>query len=71
MNIEQLWIEINIPNHKKMVMVNTYRPLTGNPTKATEYVQSCFKDYDNLNKREIIIMGDLNINLLKTNTLGL
>ena len=69
-NIEQLWIEIEMPNHKKMVLVNTYRPPSGNPTMAVEYVRNCLKSFDNLNKREIVIMGDFNINYLKPNLMG-
>ena len=35
-HLEQMWLEIDVPNHKKMLLINTYRPPSGNPLKAIE-----------------------------------
>ena len=69
-NLEQIGIDINVPNHKKITVINSYRPPSGNPSKAIEIIHGCLQTCDNLQKREIIIMGDLNINMLKSNTTG-
>ena len=53
-----------------MAVVNVYRPPNGTPSRALEFIRTCLKSYDNLHKREIVIMGDLNINLLHPNFTG-
>ena len=65
--LEQLWLEVDVPNHKKMLIINVYRPPS---TNAIQLLRENLKKYDDLHKREIVIMGDLNINVLKSTSLG-
>ena len=65
-DLEQLWIEIDIPNHKKMLLVNTYRPPSGNAKNAMEQLRSTINRYGNISTRELVIMGDLNIDILSS-----
>ena len=65
-DLEQLWITVTVPNHKKMLIINTYRPPSGKSTKAIENLRKNLLSFSNLKSYEIIIMGDLNIDLLKT-----
>ena len=69
-NLEQLCIEINVPNHRKLTVINTYRPPASNPSMAIELIHNCLQSYGNLQKREIVLMDDLDMNLLKPNIIG-
>ena len=71
-NIEALWLEIRIPKyHKSLVVCSIYRP----PSSNTQYIEHLIEVMDKINTdlSEIIILGDLNINLslqLNNNQLG-
>ena len=70
LDLEQQWIEVDVPNHKKMLLVNLYHPPSGSLMKALENLRLNLSTYNNLVKRELVIMGDLNINLLAPRTTG-
>ena len=60
-DIEAHWSIIYRPHCKNVVVGNIYRPPSGNLDKAVKYIDDCVREFD-LNKLEIFIMGDSNMN---------
>ena len=60
-NIEAQWTLVHRPNCKNVLICNVYRPPNGNLDKAVKYLWECLCTL-NLNKLNLFIMGDLNIN---------
>ena len=60
-NIEAQWSIIYRPHCKDVVICNIYRPPTGSLEKAIVYIDDILQLF-NLNKVEVYIMGDMNVN---------
>ena len=67
-NIENMWIELHIKNSSNILISSIYRPPNG-----SKFLSKDFFDYFESNlslgtseTKEVIIMGDLNVNYLKT-----
>ena len=64
-NIEVQCIRIDNPNHKRIVLVNTYRPPNGCKIAFTQQLKDT--SIPDRHKVEIIVTGDINIDLSKQN----
>ena len=62
-NIESQWISILQKPNKTILLCNTYRPPQGNIERFLEIIEENLNDID-LTKVELILMGDLNIDVL-------
>ena len=62
-DIEQLWVDINVPHHKKLMIINVYRPPVGNIGNAILQLRNNLGSWEARDKYDIVIMGDLNINM--------
>ena len=69
-DIEQLWVQVTAPNHKRMLIANIYRPPSGNVTLAIDKIRKSLKLINKFNSFEIVIMGDFNIDMSKRNVNG-
>ena len=64
-DIELLWISLNFPKSKKLIIGNVYRPPEGNVKSFCDLLDSTLtliRDKQN-NSHEIFILGDFNINV--------
>ena len=66
-DIEIQCIRIEKPNNKKMVIINTYRPPNGHKPTFIEHLKQTLKAIPDIYKLEIVLTGDVNINLLGRN----
>ena len=62
-DIEVQWISIRQPNIKTIVVGNIYRPPQGNVDSFIQVLEDTLDCYD-LNRTEIYLMGDLNIDIM-------
>ena len=60
-HLEAQWTYIHRPNSKVIVVCNIYRPPSGDLNRAISYLDECLKSF-NLNKTDIFLMGDFNVN---------
>ena len=68
-DIEILWLSIHIPNCKKIVIGNIYRPPQGNVKACTDTLDNMIQEISsNNNSIEFYILGDFNINYNATHT---
>ena len=67
-HIELQALNIKGNNAKKIILLNCYRPPNGNPDIAVDTIKSCLNQIDNLDRCEIIILGDLNLDYIDTNS---
>ena len=65
-NVESQWVAIYQKPNKTILIGNLYRPPQGDIEKCIEYLDDVLSDID-LDKIEVILMGDLNIDILDTN----
>ena len=63
-DFEILTIHVARPNHKAMLISAVYKPPKGKIEKCTEFINRFVSNYENRTK-EIWILGDFNIDLLK------
>ena len=63
-DIEAQWTILHRPHCKDVIVCNVYRPPEGKPDKAISYLDDCLRELD-LNKNDIFIMGDINIDYKK------
>ena len=62
-DIEILWITLNIPNCKKIIIANIYRPPQGNVKIFCDLLDNMVEEINTGNKSyEFFILGDFNIN---------
>ena len=66
-HIEAQWIYIHRPQSKNICICNMYRPLNGDFSKAISYLDKCLQTI-NLNKTEVFLLGDLNVNYKNKNS---
>ena len=65
-DIESQWVTIKYPNSRTILIGNIYRPPQGNIDKFNQVLEEFFNKLD-LRKFEILLMGDMNIDLLDKN----
>ena len=58
-------IQISRPNTKKILLVNIYRPPEGNVAQAMAAISDTLDEIENINKSEIVVMGDFNVDYSK------
>ena len=61
-NIEQLWIKIEKPDVKKLLLSTVYRPPSGKVTDAIKELSDSVNSLTNAPFNDIVILGDFNIN---------
>ena len=59
-NYEALWVKINMPHCKDIVICNIYRPPNGKLDKTIKYLENCLSSI-NSNKTDIFLIGDFNV----------
>ena len=67
-DIEAQWLIIYSPKCRNILICNVYRPPNGNVKKAIDYLDECLVDFD-LERTDVFIMGDMNINYLNRSSL--
>ena len=65
-DIESTTISIKGPHTRPLYLIATYRPPNGNSTKAVDYLDNLLKCLPNLEKADLIMGGDFNIDFSKT-----
>ena len=65
-DIEITTISIKRPHTRPLYLISTYRRPNGNCTKAVEYLDNLLKCLPNLDKADLIMGGDFNIDFSKT-----
>ena len=53
-------------NAKNIILVNCYRPPDGNAELAVNTIKSCLNQINNLDRCEVVILGDLNLDYSET-----
>ena len=66
-NIELQWVVTRREHTKPILICNVYRPPDGNVSAALESLSSSLNEVKDLNKYELIILGDFNIDITKKN----
>ena len=61
-DLESQWISINQPHSKQLIIGNIYRPPQGNIETFIEKMDFILSSF-NLNRVEIIVMGDFDIDM--------
>ena len=69
-DLEQLWEDICVPNHKRTMVINVYPPPDGNIQEAIHYLRKNLDNWTDRDKYVIVIMGDLNVNLKGQKSIG-
>ena len=64
-DIELQCVKIDKPNNKRLVIVNCYRPPKGDKAKFVKTLQESMDLIPHVKKIELIVTGDVNIDLLK------
>ena len=57
-------IRVEKTNNKRMVVINTYRPPNGHKSTFIEQLTATLKSIPEIHKLEIVLTGDININML-------
>ena len=68
LDLEQLWISIEVPNVKKKIIGLAYRPPGGNVDRCLESLRLNLEKIQSEMNSEITVVGDLNINYNTRNT---
>ena len=58
-NIEIQWVEVNIKNMRKILIINTYRPPSGDYKLFSKYIFDSFSNSIIKDNTDIFIMGDI------------
>ena len=69
-NIEMQWVEINIKNMRRILIVNTYRPPSGDYKNFCNIIRDSIVNSNIKNNTDIFIMGDMNIDILDTKSIA-
>ena len=64
-NIEIQWVVLKPNNAKQLTVANIYKPPTACNDKFRDYLNYCLDNIPNKQKRDLYLMGDLNLNFLK------
>ena len=62
-NLEAQWFTCKLPCLSDMIICNMYRPPNGNKTSFINYVIELINVLKNVNKKEVYMLGDVNIDL--------
>ena len=62
-DLEMFALELSPKNHKKMVLVNLYRPPSGNLENALVKLGNLLSQLNNHSNRDILCLGDYNVNI--------
>ena len=65
-DIECQWIKIFLNNQRNLIIGNIYRPPQGNVKNFIETLETTYENFD-LDKNDIFLMGDYNIDFLNKN----
>ena len=65
-HIEMQVVTIKGINAKNIILVNCYRPPDGNAELAVNTIKSCLNQINNLDRCEVVILGDLNLDYSET-----
>ena len=60
-NYEALWVKINMPTSKDIIVCNFYRPPNGKLDKSVKYLEDSLACI-NMSKTDVFILGDFNTN---------
>ena len=63
-DLEIQWIKLSLPNTRPTFLANIYRPPDGNLEAATNIIENKLLDIYNDSPGDIVLMGDLNVDLL-------
>ena len=66
-NCEALWIRLNMPHCKDIILCNIYRPPSGKINECVDYLERCLSSI-NTNKTDVFILGDVNVDYSKRRT---
>ena len=69
-DLEHLWLEINIPFRRKILLGLCYRPPSGNVTIANSLISAQLKSFELNSSHDVLLIGDFNVNYLDRNTIG-
>ena len=64
-DIEIQWLTLKFPKMKDMIIANIYRPPQGNVKNFCKCLKDCLNDINSLSNKDVVVMGDFNINILK------
>ena len=64
-DIEIQWMVLKFLKMRDMIIANVYRPPQGNVKNCCKYIRSCLDEFDNMAKKDIFLLGDFNINIIK------
>ena len=67
-DIEMQSVIVNGHNAKKIILLNCYRPPSGKPENAVDAIKNCLYQISNLERCEIVILGDLNLDYSDVNS---
>ena len=65
-DLETLWLSVKQKNNKEIFVCSVYRPPKGNPETFTDTLSADIEHLLSMAKGEVFVMGDININLLRT-----
>ena len=66
MHIELQAVTNKGDNAKKITLLSCYRPPDGNPDIVVNSIKYCLNQINNLDRSEIVILGDLNLDYSNT-----
>ena len=66
-NYEALWVKLNMPSCRDVVVCNFYRTPNGKMDKVIPYLENCLSSI-NLNKTDLFIVGDFNVDFSNKKT---
>ena len=69
-NIEIQWVEIRIENMRRILIINTYRPPSGDYKLFNKNIFDSFSNSIIKDNTDIFIMGDMNIDMLDKSSLA-
>ena len=69
-NLEHMWLSIEIPHRRKIIMGICYRPPSGNVSTAINTISTTLDSLDVGEHKDLLIVGDFNINYNNRNSLG-
>ena len=69
-DIEAQWVVIKRNHCKKIILCNVYRPPEGNVDIALETLTNSLSIMPDLDKSELVLLGDLNVDVAKQNDPG-
>ena len=63
-NVESLWLQMNFPNSRPTIICSVYRPPDSNLNDSSNDLQTQIDLLEISHRSDIIILGDLNVELL-------